>query len=471
MSAKKLYIGRKIREIRDSHKVTQAAFAERIGISTSYLNQIENNQRPVSASVLLALAESFQIDIGAMSLGDDDRLLSAMTESLADPIFDSYRPSLQELKLVARNAPGIARALIASHQAYRRNSEQIASFDAALGKGMSPADTSPYEEVRDFFHFVDNYIHELDLAAEKLAGSLGIAERDASVVLPAYIEKAHKVRIAKAEPGDDIIRRFDPAARVLYFNPYSPLSTRNFQIAFQVAELEMEAKVAAVAESAKFRTAEALEICKIGLRNYFAGALILPYQAFLSAAQELRHDLELMAARFGASLEQVAHRLSTLQRPGLKGVPIFFARMDRAGNITKRHSAAKLQFARFGAACPLWNVHQAFETPGRIIRQLAETPDGVRYLCVATELTKSEGGFNAPQRRYSIALGCEIAYAEGFVYADKLDLGNRAAFDPIGISCRICERTNCHQRAVPPLKRRLVIDHNRRGAIPYEIAD
>lgn len=132
-----------------------------------------------------------------------------------------------------------------------------------------------------------------------------------------------------------------------------------------------------------------MEICKIGLRNYFAGALVLPYQTFLAAAKELRHDLELLASRFGASLEQVAHRLSTLQRSGQRGVPVFFARVDRAGNITKRHSAAKLQFARYGAACPLWNVHQAFETPGRIIRQLAETPDGARYLCIATELTKA----------------------------------------------------------------------------------
>ncbi len=225
----------------------------------------------------------------------------------------------------------------------------------------------------------------------------------------------------------------------------------------------------AIVTEAGFRTVEAQEICRIGLHNYFAGALIMPYQPFLKAARLLRHDIELMAVRFGTSLEQVCHRLSTLQRPGSKGVPIFFARIDRAGNITKRHSAAKLQFARFGAACPLWNVHEAFEQPGRIIRQLAETPDGARYLCIATQITKGGGGFRALQPRYAIALGCEISYAESFVYADDLDLTNRTAFDPIGISCRICERTRCPQRAVPPLKRKLTIDHDRRGALPYEM--
>ena len=149
---------------------------------------------------------------------------------------------------------------------------------------------------------------------------------------------------------------------------------------------------------------------------------------------------------------------------------MFFARVDRAGNITKRHSAAKLQFARYGAACPLWNVHQAFESPSRIIRQLAETPDGVRFLCIATEIAKGHGGFGSPRPRYAIALGCEMSYARDFVYADGLDLTSKTAYDPIGISCRICERANCPQRAVPPLKSRLTVHRDRRDILPYDIS-
>ncbi|PZV38817.1 helix-turn-helix domain-containing protein [Mesorhizobium kowhaii] len=470
MASGKLFIGRKVRELRESSKATQAAFAERIGISTSYLNQIENNQRPVSASVLLSLAENFKIDIGSMSGSDSDRLLSALSEALSDPVFNAYSPSLQELKLVTQNAPGFAHALIASHQAYRRNSEQLASFDDHMVRTNTFSDPTPYEEVRDFFHFVDNYIPDLDQAAENLATSLGIPDRDAGLVLANHLESRHGVRILRAEPDEDVLRRYDGTSRALFLNPYSPASTRTFQMAFQVAALELVREIDAIVQRANFRTQESGEICKIGLRNYFAGALMLPYQHFLTAANALRHDLELMGTHFGASIEQVAHRLSTLQRPGQKGVPVFFARIDRAGNITKRHSAAKLQFARFGAACPLWNVHQAFETPGRIIRQLAETPDGARYLSIATEISKGSGGFNAPQRRYAIALGCEITYAQDFVYGDGLDLTNRAAFDPIGISCRICERANCLQRAVPPLKSRLTVDHQRRGILPYQVS-
>ena len=470
MRNSKLFIGRRIRELREANRLTQAAFAGRLGISTSYLNQIENNQRSVSAAVLLALAEAFRVEISYFSSGESDRLLSALSETLTDPVFETYRPSLQELKLVVQNAPGFAHALIAAHQAYRRNSEQLAGFDDTLGRATGLVEPSAYEEVRDFFHFVDNYIHELDTAAEELARKLGIPDRDPSAALPAYLERQHGVRTLRGEADEDVLRRFDPERRALHLNPFSPVPTRSFQVAFQIGALEMAGSIAAIAENAGFRTAEAAEICRIGLANYFAGALMMPYGAFLASARELRHDLELLAVRFGASVEQVAHRLSTLQRPGRKGVPIFFARMDRAGNITKRHSAAKLQFARFGAACPLWNVHQAFETPGRIIRQLAETPDGVRYLCVATELAKGGGGFNAPQRRYAIALGCEVSYAADFVYADGLDLASRTAFEPIGISCRICERASCAQRAVPPLKSRLTVNHNRRGVVPYGIS-
>ena len=193
----------------------------------------------------------------------------------------------------------------------------------------------------------------------------------------------------------------------------------------------------------------------------------MPYAAFLAAAQEERHDLERLADRFGASIEQVAHRLSTLQRPGLKGIPFFFVRVDQAGTITKRHSATRLQFARFGGACPLWNVHRAFETPGRFLRQLAQTPDGVRYLSLARDVTKPGGSFTAPVRRFAIGLGCEIAHAPNLVYADDLDLTRR--FEPIGISCRICERPDCHQRSVPPLERRLAVDPDRRGVLPYGI--
>ncbi len=267
----------------------------------------------------------------------------------------------------------------------------------------------------------------------------------------------------------DKVRSYDVERRELTLSTRPPRATQEFQLLMQVALLTQDALLEATLDFARFQTDEARAIAKLGLANYFAGAALLPYAQFLAAAHETRHDLERLADRFGASIEQIAHRLSTLQRPGSKGIPFFFVRVDQAGTITKRHSATRLQFARFGGACPLWNVHQAFETPGRFLRQLAQTPDGVRYFCLARNVTKSGGSFDAPVRRYAIGLGCEVKHAGALVYADDFDVSNDAAYEPIGISCRICERQLCHQRSVPPLERKLQVDPYSRGTLPYEI--
>ena len=319
--------------------------------------------------------------------------------------------------------------------------------------------------MRDFFHYCDNYIDAIDRAAERFATGLASGERRAA--LADWLADRHGILLA-AEPGA-ALRRFDPAARRLTVSAASPPATQAFQVLHQIALIGHDDLLEATLDLGRFRSEAARAICKTGLANYFAGASLLPYAGFLDRAQSLRHDLEALALAFDASIEQVAQRLSTLQRPGARGVPFWFVRVDQAGTITKRHSAARLQFARFGGACPLWNVHRAFETPGRFLRQLAETPDGVRYLCLARDVSKPGGSFRAPVQRFAIGLGCEVAHAPALVYADDLDLRNDAAYQPIGVSCRICERRACHQRAVPPLERPLSVDPNARGLLPYVI--
>ncbi|WP_370321451.1 short-chain fatty acyl-CoA regulator family protein [Oricola sp.] len=469
MRARKVFAGRKIRTIRTQAGLTQQAFAAQLGISTSYLNQLENNQRHVTAPVLLALADVFSVDIKDLSGNEDDRLLADLSEALADPLFSGDAPPSQDLKLVVQNTPAVAHAFLSMHQALRRAGERLAELDDTLERTGAQADPTPYEEVRDFFHYMDNYIDWLDRAAEDLAGQIDSSRADRTRALAGFIEAQHGIRVViggeASRPG--ALRRYDRHARVLSLNPRSSAATHAFQIAHQLALTAHSDAIGEIVRKADFRSRDAEAVCRIGLANYFAGAAVLPYGAFLEAARELRHDLELLAERFGASIEQVAHRLSTLQRPGLKGVPFFFARVDQAGNITKRHSATKLQFARFGSACPLWNVHTAFETPNRIIRQLAETPDGIRYLCLATTVTKPGGGYRAPVQRYALALGCEVRHVPELVYADDLDTVQDEAFEPIGISCRICERQACHQRAVPPLKHKLTVDEQARDTVPY----
>jgi predicted transcriptional regulator len=434
-------------------------------VSLPYLNQMENNNRPVSTTVVLALAQEFGFDVTELGQGDSERLVTDMREALVDPIFGDGTPGVTDLRLVASNAPAMARAFLELHRAYRQTHERLASLDEALGREGSQMQPSPWEEVRDFFHYCDNYIDAVDRAAERFARPES-GQTDVRAIAIARLEdRGVRVRVTQ----DAALRTHDRERHEITLSAFATPETRTFQLLVQVALLQQDALLEATLDLARFQTEEARAIAKLGLANYFAGASMMPYRGFLEAAKDTRHDLELLAARFGASIEQVAHRLSTLQRPGEKGVPFFFVRVDQAGTITKRHSATRLQFARFGGACPLWNVHRAFETPGRFLRQLAETPDGVRYISLARDVTKTGGHFGAPVRRYAIALGCEVRHASQLVYADGLDVARDGAFEPIGISCRICERRRCPQRSVPPLERRLTVAQDTRGVLPYAL--
>lgn len=465
MATQKLYAGAKLRELRGRLSLTQKNFSEKLGVSLPYLNQMENNNRPVSTAVVLGLAQEFGFDVTELQAGDEARLVGDMREALADPVFTGPAPALADLRLAAANAPALSRALLDLHAAYRQTHERLASLDEALGREDARLQPSPWEEVRDFFHYCDNYIDAVDRSAERFANQKLSDETMAEAVVRTLADQQITVIFADVET----VRHFDRNAKTLTISQRSTPATQTFQLLLQLALLNQGPLIDATLDLARFQSDEARGIAKVGLANYFAGAALMPYTVFLQAAQDSRHDLEILAARFGASLEQVAHRLSTMQRPGAKGIPFFFVRVDQAGTITKRHSATTLQFARYGGACPLWNVHQAFQLPGQFLRQLAETPDGARYFCLARDVSKSGGGYTVPTRRYAIGLGCEVKHAASLIYADHMDVAAAEAYSPIGISCRICERRNCHQRAVPPLERRLRVDADKRGVLPYQL--
>lgn len=475
MSRRKLFAGAAVRRFREEAAWSQQALAKRLKISTSYLNQIEHNQRPVTASVLIALTQIFRVDVSVFSDSGADRLLTDLREALSDPVLSKSTIGLPELKAATQYAPRVARAVIQLQSAHRALTERYQSLDSALSEpNISPTGASvafPYEEVRDFFHAIGNYVDPLDRSAERLFAELGSSTTDLEEALIDRLRAKHKVVVAvdkSFDPGRPI-RQFDRASRKLQIDGSAEKPSRTFALAHQIALIEAFDTIQEVLRQAAFRSENANAVCSVALANYFAGATILPYSRFLDEARRHRHDLEILAHRFGASLEQVSHRLSTMQRPGSHGVPFYFLRVDRAGNITKRHSATRFQFARYGGACPLWNVHEAFEMPDRMLVQLAEMPDGTRYLSLALALTKSGIGYSATRRRYAIGLGCELPDADQVVYADGLDRSSETLLARIGVSCRLCDRSDCPQRAFPPAGRTISIDHDIREVVPYTI--
>ena len=470
---RKTFLGVRLRTLREQRGLTQAALAEALELSASYVNQLENNQRPLSVPVLLKLQAALGVDLQFFSENEEARLMAQLHDVVADAGPGAAIPQA-EVQALAQQMPALARRMIQLHKVARDTQERLEAMAAGLGErdlrpGVGPAQA--HEEVRDFFYARHNHIAELDALAEAAHRALqapSLLARDLAVRLEDHLLARHRVTTqtasADALPG---LRRYDPASRLLSLHADLEPGQRAFQLATQLAFLEADAVLAALVASDEFRSDESRALARIGLASYFAGALVLPYAPFLAAAEALHYDIDLLARRFGVSFETVCHRLSTLQRPDARGVPFFFVRVDRAGNISKRQSATDFHFSRTGGTCPLWNVYEAFSQPGKVLTQLASMPDGRTYLWIARCIRHDSGGFGTPPREFAVALGCDRRHAARLVYARGLALDDPGAVTPIGPGCKVCERKGCAQRAFPALGRRLSINENQRPLEPY----
>ncbi|MDR2091843.1 MAG: short-chain fatty acyl-CoA regulator family protein, partial [Azoarcus sp.] len=405
---------------------------------------------------------------------DEVRLMAGLRELFSETLADEA-VSLAEMEEMAANMPGVARMLIRLGRRQREIREREAVLAAQLGQDgdeKSLLKPMPYEEVRDFFYDRHNYIDAIDTQAERAFEAWRLKAGNPQEGLARRLREQHGVHVVREADGEtwgDVLRSFDPDTRILKLSPYLRPGQTAFQMATQLAFLEAGETIAAMTGEARLSSAEARQLLGIGLANYFAGALVLPYRVFLARAERLRYDIERLAHEFGVGFETVCHRLSTLQRTDARGVPFFFVRVDRAGNISKRQSATDFHFSHIGGSCPLWNIYEAFGQPGRILTQLATMPDGRAYLWVARTVSHGRPGYDAPGKVFAVGLGCDIRHAERLVYSKHLNLNDVENFTPIGSGCKLCPRENCLQRAFPALGVPLTIDENTSRFAPYGI--
>ena len=474
-------MGGKLRRLRQERQLTQAQMAEQLSISASYLNLIENNQRPLTVPVLLKLAQRFSVDIEMFNAGDEGALLDDLMEAFADPLFDAQGIKTGDLKELVAIAPSVARGILTLYRATRGSRTPTRPADAAdvtddgeieLPSGM------PSEEVSDFVAQNNNYFPSLEQAAQALwtAQGLSIESLYQDLARTLTMQYAVDVAVLPAAAMGQVLREYKPLQRRLCLSELLPISSRVFQLAHQIALLGSRDAIDKLAAKGKFTTDEADVLARQALANYFAGAVMMPYDRVLEAARDTRHDLDVLQHRFGASFEQVCHRLTTLRKPGSEGVAFHLIRVDIAGNISKRFSASGIRIARFGAACPRWNVYDAFATPGLLRVQVSQMPDGSAFFCVARTVAPAgrpatRGPFGPRVSHLAIGLGCSIAQAKELVYADGIALDDPQAMNPIGVSCRTCERLNCVDRAMPALNHKLEIDENRRGVSAYMLSN
>ncbi len=314
------------------------------------------------------------------------------------------------------------------------------------------ASVSPSDAVTDFIQHSNNYFEEIEQAAHDLSARMRLQTPPNIITLTDYLLAEFDVTIdyAAKDQHDSEISLYDEERRHLTLSRSLPPSSVKFHLALLIGQLGYQDLFNRIISTSDLQTETAIEKGRDALANYFAGACLFPYDLFYKAAEDLRYDIELLQQQFGASYEQICHRLTTLQKPEMSGVPFHLIRTDVAGNISKRFSASGLHIPRYGSACPRWIVHGSFLTPGTVCTQISEMPDGSQFFAIAQTVTKPSLGFKHPKRHYAISIGCELSQAHRLIYADGMNLATPRTVMPVGVSCRLCDRSNCTHRAAPP---------------------
>lgn len=465
---RRLFVGPRLRRLRRDLGLTQSDMAAALDVSASYIALLERNNRPLTADLLVRLAQTYRVDLTVLTGqggADDAARLQAV---LKDPMFAGIDLPPMEMADVAGNFPGITEALLRLYTTYQE--EQLALADRSVGSGAPGSDEvqDPVAESRRFLAARRNCFPSLDDAAERVAEAVSGHQN-----VIGYLKARHDLRVRRL-PSSVMVgstRRLDHHRREILLDDGLDGASQAFQLALQLAYLELATEVDGVLQEGSFATESGERLTRRALASYAAAAMLMPYSAFARAVEVRHYDVEALARQFSASFEQTAHRLTTLQKPGQERVPFFFIRVDPAGNVSKRLDGAGFPFARHGGGCPLWSVHNVFRTPREIVTQWLELPDGQRFFSIARTVTAGGGAFGTPRVERAIALGCAAEHADRLIYTRDQPGTGAAAATPIGITCRLCQRTECTARSEPPIGRQILPDDIRRTSLPFGFSD
>ncbi|MEM7744777.1 MAG: short-chain fatty acyl-CoA regulator family protein [Pseudomonadota bacterium] len=466
---RKTFIGPHLRRLRLDRSETQAQMARTLGISTSYVNLLEKNERSVSVPVLLKLIESYDVDWRDIADGEDATLLSDLRTITQDPLFEGRRPDLTQLRAALVHSPDLVQCVLSLHRAYEAATDQLLT---AAGTDADPAAAvvaAPEAAVHAYFRGHHNHFAPLEAAAERFWDRGAVATDEAYVRVKERLQERHHLDI-RVVPVSDLpytLRDYDEARGVVLLSEALDHPNRIFQLVHVVGLIEQGTVLDGLLARSGIAEPQGLARCRVELANYFAAAVLMPYAPFLAEAEASKYDMDHLATRFGVSFEQASHRATTLQRKGAQGVPFFFLRIDKAGNVTKRFNSTDFPLAEHGGACPRLDVHTSFRVPGRIVTQFVEMPDASQFFVFSRTVERPKFTRHDQDVRLAIAIGCSVEHAGKIGYAEHLSI---AGIKPtqIGINCRVCPRANCDQRAHHAFVMSQPVDARRRGATRYE---
>tara|TARA_B100001778_G_scaffold134165_1_gene110487 strand:+ start:1471 stop:2916 length:1446 start_codon:yes stop_codon:yes gene_type:complete len=476
-SSELINLGPRIRKERRSKGISQSDFSKNLGISASYLNLLENGRRTLTVPLLIKIGNELNLSLKDLTVESNKRILADTMEVLSNEIFDDLDiTNLETAEFIGSN-PNIAKALLMLNDSYKSLRDDMQNrleiMDVESGISERKSTRLPVEIVSDFLQENKNYFDSLEKKAESLRDKIGLqfgpGIGSTEIKFTSYLQSEHNIKIKIVPPEEDekSVKKFDDKNNTLILSEMLTYTARNFHLAYQIGYCECQKIIEQIINKNKFYSDELIALLKISLLNYFSAALLMPYEDFLKSAKKYKYDIEILMHHYAASFEQITHRLTNLQRPGSEGVPFHFLKTDIAGNVSKRFSLSGIHIPRHGGSCPRWNVYIAFLNPGKIHPQISRMPDGKVYFCIARAFEKGIEKHGMPKSFVSIGLGCDIQYAKELTYSEGMDLQNKNLETPIGISCRICPRINCQQRAFPPIDKDLKLDINYRGTSPY----
>lgn len=442
--------------------------AKVLGISASYVNMLEKNERSVSVPVLLRLFESYGVNWRDIADEDDTAALADLRTAFQDPLFEAHRPDLPQLRALLAHCPDVAKSFLQLHSSYLATTEQLLGLANASESDLGILRSSPEAVVHDFFRNNKNHFPELEQAAAAFWDGKQVRSDDVYAALKDRLAKklGVKVDLVPVAEMPETLREYDEVKKELRLSEGLDHPNRTFQLVHMTALIEHSDLIDNILTRLNLNEASGLNRCRVELANYFAAAVLMPYDTFLKEALASKYDFAHLSLRFGVSFEQACHRATTLQRETAKGVPFFFLRIDKAGNVTKRFNSTGFHLAEYGGACPRLDVHTSFRTPGSIVPQFVEMPDGGRFFVFARTVNRPRFTRHTQDKRLAIAMGCGIEHLDAIGYADEFQQRTPKITD-VGINCRICPRANCDQRAHNAMILNEPLDIRRRGTTRY----
>ena len=472
MADQKIFAGPRIRRVRTQLNLTQAAMAEELGISPSYLNLIERNQRPLTVQLLLKLSSKYEIDLKELQGDESGQTAEALKEVFSDPLLATEVVSDSELVEAADTSPNLVSGLIQLYRTYKETTDKLSTLshlmsDEAKAQVVTQS-RLPLDEVRDFLQARTYYFPDLDEAATALSQELGGGD-DILAKLKNYLleERQISVKILPVHTMPDHSIRYDRHSQRVFISERLTPEERNIALATQIALLNYKELIEETVTEAGFDNAETARFLTLECAHYFAISMLMPYEAFYTAAARSRHDIGLLARRFQVRWRDVVRRLTSLHQPGRAGVPFFMIELDPVGNVCTFSPGANFTLPRAGNPCLKLVPPGVNTNHGRVAVESLALPDGPEWLIVAhSEKTRAFGHGDRPRRRTFI-VGCDILHAKDLIYGDGF-LG--LAPLQIGVTCRLCEQANCRDRAFPPVMRPGNIDLTSRSFSDYDFS-